>query len=323
ARGLVAGASRILMSLDDVPAVAPNRAPAAAPQRPQRFWQASPWVTGIAAALLLAVGVKEWRDRPSAQSAVASAQRTPLDSALNVAPAAAVPVDSGLRDRPVSPPSVKPLNAPPVPDASRRVADARSAAGAGVGSAVRADEARPPERFEKRRESAVATEAAPPAAAVASVAQAEPKTGIAEGLKPSSALMPPAPSPLRSVAVRDRSDERPLAGCYRLGGSASQRLSLESAGKAIAAAREPSGPARKLAQPSAAPAPALEAPSIVRLDTTMTSQGRVITSPSTGEAIGTWRAADGDSVRLMIVVTGAKTISIDNRVACPSREGRP
>ena len=323
ARGFVAGASRILMSLDDVPVVAPKRAPAATtPQRPQRFWQASPWVTGIAAALLLAVGVKEWRDRPSAQSAVASAQRTPLDSALSVAPPAAVPVDSGLRARAVSPPSVKPLNAPPRASdvqgrpnyAERRGSPAGSAAGA------RADEARRPVAVEKRQESAVATEAAPMPVAVA---QSEPKSaGVAEGLKPSAALMPPAPSPLRSVAVRDRGDERSLAGCYRLYEPASPRVSLESAGKAIAAAREPAGPARKLAQPSAA-APPLAMPSIVRLDTAMTSRGRVVTSPATGEGIGTWRAADGDSLRVMIPVVGPKTIPTGNRVTCPAPEGRP
>src|SRR5437867_13411292 len=56
-RGMVAGASRILLALDDVPAgVTPKRAPVA----PRRQWRAAPWVTGIAAALILAVGVTTW-----------------------------------------------------------------------------------------------------------------------------------------------------------------------------------------------------------------------------------------------------------------------
>src|SRR3954466_11940832 len=56
-RGMVAGASRILLALDDVPAGGtPKRAPARAPVAPRRQWRAAPWVTGIAAALILAVG---------------------------------------------------------------------------------------------------------------------------------------------------------------------------------------------------------------------------------------------------------------------------
>ncbi|MEK7400725.1 MAG: zf-HC2 domain-containing protein, partial [Gemmatimonadota bacterium] len=48
ARGLIAGASRILTALDDVPAgIAPKRAPVVASSKPtaRRYWQAAPWVT--------------------------------------------------------------------------------------------------------------------------------------------------------------------------------------------------------------------------------------------------------------------------------------
>lgn len=59
ARGLIAGASRILISLDDVPAnVTPKRAPA--PPVVRRQWRAARWVTGIAAALMIGVGVTQW-----------------------------------------------------------------------------------------------------------------------------------------------------------------------------------------------------------------------------------------------------------------------
>src|SRR5256885_2880304 len=105
ARGLVAGASRILTSLDDVPVIAPRRAPVTASSpKPQRFWQASPWVTGIAAALLLAVGVKEWRDRPSEQTSVVSPRQMIMDSLRGAIPRPVRPVDSSLRMRAVNQP---------------------------------------------------------------------------------------------------------------------------------------------------------------------------------------------------------------------------
>src|SRR5437773_2039260 len=63
ARGYIAASSRILNALDDVPAgVTPKRAPARAPS-PKRQWRAAPWVTGIAAALILTVGVTTWNRR--------------------------------------------------------------------------------------------------------------------------------------------------------------------------------------------------------------------------------------------------------------------
>src|SRR5690349_12910063 len=122
ARGLIAGASRILTSLDDVPAgVAPKRAQVVGSAKPRRFWQAAPWVTGIAAALMLAVGVKEWRDRPAAKAAFAPVNAT-FDS-LRAAPVTPprqlqAPVDSALRREDQQ--RLRPVSAPPVADIANK-----------------------------------------------------------------------------------------------------------------------------------------------------------------------------------------------------------
>src|SRR5438477_11836708 len=81
ARGLIAGTSRILTALDDVPGgVLPTRARA-----PRKQWSATRWVTGIAAALILAVGVTTW-NRNGAKLMVGSS-----DSAAPVARVLAPP----------------------------------------------------------------------------------------------------------------------------------------------------------------------------------------------------------------------------------------
>src|SRR5688500_12798108 len=68
ARGLVAASSRILTALDDVPGgIMPKRAPAVPARPAKRQWRAAPWVSAIAATLILVVGIRTWNagDRTS------------------------------------------------------------------------------------------------------------------------------------------------------------------------------------------------------------------------------------------------------------------
>lgn len=304
ARGLIAGASRILTALDDVPAgIAPKRAPVLAAAKPAtRYWQAAPWVTGIAAALILAVGLKMWLDAPSAKSAVAPVTPLRMDSlrAATLGEAGARPASSTPR---VTRESVPPRLPQPrtvagaqvgerqlaqgaSPEAARR--DARASAGAGLGSGVPASAA------------AIAQEAP---GAVVEVGLAK-KAAVADALQPSAALIPaPQSAPmLARAASRARVDERQLAGCYRADISAGRR----DAAMEVTVKAEATG--------LTAPVTSL---SIVRLDTAMTPRGRAVRSVATGEVIGIWSAAGGDSVRLELPVAGLRTLPISRRVMCP------
>src|SRR5205823_1943392 len=85
ARGLIAGASRILTELDYVPAgVVPKRV---AP--PRRLWRAAPWVTGIAAALVLAIGIKGWNEheQTKVRAVTAREHRAQIPAPIAAAPA--------------------------------------------------------------------------------------------------------------------------------------------------------------------------------------------------------------------------------------------
>src|SRR6266516_2208388 len=77
ARGLIAGSSRILSALDDVPAGVTPKATfmPRAGVAPKRQWRTARWVTGIAAALMLAVGVTTWNRGAVKQESQRTAQR--------------------------------------------------------------------------------------------------------------------------------------------------------------------------------------------------------------------------------------------------------
>ena len=303
ARGLIAGASRILTSLDDAPAgVAPKRAPATASSRPgaRRFWQASPWVTGIAAALILAVGLREWRDRPSARTAIAPVAPLQMDSLRAALPDEATPVDSALRMRAVNPPARNPI----VPTAAplRRIA-------AGVSGDVGGG-------------------AAGSAGALSAATGASRQTTIADQLPTAMASAPsPAKAELNLERLPVRVDERQPTVCYRVDMAAEPIDSTKAVAKGVARAADAGVAQRRLA-PSQSPA----APSavtaefggsaIVRLDTTNTPRGRVIVSTKTGEAIGNWFVAGRDSVRLVMPTVGARTVPSSNRVVCPPADAR-
>lgn len=308
ARGLIAGASRILTALDDVPAgIAPRRVPARAAANPAtRHWQAAPWVMGIAAVLILAIGLRTWLDDPSAKSAVAPVTPLRMDSlrAATLGEAGAQLADSTSR---VSRASVR--QAVPAPPrtvaaleprarlveqaASVEAAHRRVGAGAAAGARVGA----------VGGVASTAGAAPEPSAAAVEVGVAK-KSAAADAILPSAALIPvPQSAPMVARAVsRARLDERRLAGCYRVDVVAPRR----------AAAMEVTVKAE--ATPLVAP---VTPSSIVRLDTTMTPRGRVVRTVTTGEVIGAWSAAGADSVRLMLPSAGPRTLPSSNGVVCP------
>src|SRR3954468_11075295 len=125
ARGLIAGASRILTALDDVPAgVIPKGASAAPvvtsttrvvraqPQPQPRPWRAARWVTGIAAALMLAIGVTTWNK--GAVKEMTPAERLMQAPKLDTAAIALTSGEAGVRS--LVPPSST-ASAPSAPSA--------------------------------------------------------------------------------------------------------------------------------------------------------------------------------------------------------------
>jgi anti-sigma factor RsiW len=304
ARGFIAGVSRILTSLDDVPAVTPKRAPSTAPA--VRQWRAAPWVTGIAATLMLAIGITTYsrQDKSVAFQSVAKVDSNApaYQRAAEVAPAVTAPVQAprvadavARRDQALG-------------EQSRRVrmtaqpeSPSRSAAGAGAGGV-------------QDLASGVASDTAQVKKAIANAA-------------PAPAFIP-APT-TAAAAFRDATandalakvvNALDLAGCYPIEQPQQRARGLEAvaevAGKVAASTRQ-----RSAAAPSAArvaePVQMPSAPAMVLLDTTRGALGYVALVAGTRTPVGSWNRVDGDSVRVDLLVRGLYTIPATKRTNCP------
>jgi hypothetical protein len=283
ARGLIAGASRILIALDDVPAgVIPKRAPTAptpghSRAMPRREWRAARWVTGIAAALMLAVGITTWNRGAVQEQAQLTdrPERRPADSAP--APLAAdklerVPVAA-------SAPAAAPLVA--TPNAGRAATTAPPAG------------ARPTQNADTR------------VAAVAEQSRKDEQVGK---------ISVPAPAPVIAQDVVALAD---FTGCYRT--SALAEFSAPTSAQATAA--EPRL-RRQAAAPSVAPArekaeDVSSVPALVRLDSTHDASGYAVRGATTAQTIGSWEPLGRDSVQLTLGGGRVLTLPRAVRTSCP------
>jgi hypothetical protein len=329
ARGLVAGASRILNALDDVPAnVVPKRAPIA-PVR--RQWRAAPWVTAIAAGLVLAIGLSQLGEN-SGQRALVSSESIP-------AAAPAVVADTLAR-------GVVTAEAPPVSAATGATRTAN--AGAPLGRVAARDQATEGRdstsarsepkalsdvatRDARRKDAAEETQlrASAGAGAATQIAPAAPTQSV-QDLASQRLQSAPAQqkmeqvtvtaAPERAAASFERAanavaDVR-LAGCYRIEPLA-KRMSVgavQKAAGAVGRAAAPSAAAeRSTASRFAAPVP----PDIIRLDTTRHSLGFVVREARSDSSVGTWRTVVGDSARADLLAAGLFTFALKDRIACP------
>ena len=345
ARGLIAGASRILSALDDVPAgVIPGGAPAA-PQGVQRSdvtpigsrrdakrgWRVTTWASGIAAVLVAAIVLSTSREvqRTSdmSQVVVSAPREERLDSsAVSTAPIAIDSPASGERvtERRESAPAAPPATTPqPARDAAMRKGGAGSASATKTSAANQASEA--PEAV------------APRSAAVApTVGQVR---GVAAGVQRDTARLGGVVAAqqdstrLRTTSSRRlafesavvtgldavTADVERLAGCYRIA-----VVSDESTAQAKAAVTAERQRRTQAAAPSAAAAPAAGArelsgrgvASLIRLDTTQSANGFNVARVPSDSAIGSWRVV-GDSVRLDFGLRGLVTLSPSQKVPCP------
>jgi hypothetical protein len=319
ARGFVAASSRILNALDDVPAgVTPKRAPSLPHTAPRkRQWRAAPWVTGIAAALMLAVGVTTWNRRAVEKemrsvpaSSVASQLVESLPPAVVVAPqrdaSTAAPVSA-----PAAAPEEKRLRRDAAPRSKSRaqLAEAQSRAiGAGARAAAREQ---PTRGVLGGAGIAVSRDQK-----VENVASAAPSALVAPRPTADIAKLMPAPA-LKRASPFTEPDE--LTGCYRIESRDTTRLRTMSrsaeavAGKAAAGARAP-------AAVSAAPRSeyvASQRPAMLRLDTTRNGPGYAVRSASSDSVIGWWSRISEDSVRVDLLAAGRFNVAAKDRVTCP------
>ena len=320
ARGFIAGTSRILNALDDVPAgVIPKRpaaAPAAPAARPRRQWRAAPWVTGIAAVLVAAVALqtsmrssRSFDGSPLAESA-ARVVNTDAVSAPTLPPAVvsatkeqaqaaadrgeAAPVTSTAETRTAVRPPVAVARGdvrPPAPEAPRQTMERRAVVGGVAGG--------------------VAAPAAPP------TEQAIDEASVRKQRVPAANQA----SDMRALASIQATDAD-ASGCYRI-----ERAPLMALGATIAPAA--TADARRSAGRAAAPAPTAAAPSaraefsakaegatLVRLDTTASRLGLTVRAVLSDSIVGSWTAR-GDSVQVRLDARAPQMLAKASRIECP------
>ena len=346
ARGFVAGASRILNALDDVPAgVTPRRAVA-----PTRQWRASRWVTSIAAALVLAIGITTWNrgavrdqlplpmttnpvlERLQGPTAPPPAAETAMkaSSTTDSAPRPSVAAASERRDVVVTRKARAPQMTPNAQAVSKQ---ARADEGRAVGGVTDASRANPGVVTEASRGNAgvvsdksranaltagaaVAPSAAPAAPPVESRPRriGDSKVQLSEIVVTSTGARQASP-----VSEADR-----LAGCYRVKAPSTAREMLRDAAgaaSAVGGAAEAKRSARVAPAPARAPVSAdfsaTQAPALLRLDTLRRPLGFIVRSATSDTTIGWWNGVGTDSVRVDLLAAGVFTFAGKDRVACP------
>ena len=283
ARGFIAASSRILMALDDVPAnVTPKRAPTAAPKL--RRWAASPWVTGIAAVLVL---VALWR--------TSDLDRSTNRTKVSIPDISIPPVTVLESTQPALTPV--PPAAPATP--ARQLANAPVAAGAGAGGA------------------GAASAPASASPAVAELARAERRDEARFAGKDAAA---DARASWEGCYRIDATAKLAATADVATTSVAAERA-MNRARRAAPSAQSAAGAAAPTAaQKSSVDAPA--ALSVIRLDTIARDPGFAVrwAGARRDSTIGVWRELSADSVRVELPARGIFTLAKRDRVACPQPE---
>src|SRR5688572_20590025 len=319
ARGLVAASSRILTALDDVPAnVTPKRAPVA-----KRQWRAAPWVTGIAATLMLAIGIATVNrggrlERSQASDATLALERSPL-----VAQPGADSVSVAAPPVAVARPSMKVTVPQPKRATTLLKSSAASLTDAATGGTAAA-------RLEGRSPSVAPGAVASADKSAANIATDTAKRRrLGDGRVQLDEVVVTAMPESRLTARNQALAIDPLAGCYRLAVATYQSTlgqRAQRAGVGAAAAPAPPSPSSSRSSRevrSAAPASeradvtAVTTPSLIRLDTVRTALGFVVRAAQSDSIIGSWDEVPGDSVRVALENRGTFVLSRAGRVSCP------
>jgi len=305
ARGFIAGASRIMIALDDVPGgVIPKAAPATRnAARPARRWSTGRWVTGIAAALMLAIGVTTWNRRGVEEQATLRVSNAPAPAQVLMDTSVVSSTTEGTQAKtaPTAAASPRVAEAPANQAAPREQLQSRPNVATGAGRAARKTSREPAPVDELRKESAAdaaTVVATPPSAANrAEFAAAEPETlAVAEY---AGCYRSPETVQLSDVVVT----AAPGAASAREDATRLSRRAASASSGAPAAAPAPA--------PVVAPAPPVELPAKDRSYPVLGMLGRVWldTLRDAGEVtggqrryreIGRWTPLGRDSARVVM-----------------------
>lgn len=341
ARGLIAGATRILGALDDVPGgVIPGGATAAPPiihrdsvtsigsrRGAPRRWRVTRWASGIAAVLVAAIVLTTTSKIDRSEELSQATPGLSVDTATVRSEAdAGTPVGTSGADRNEA---ASPASAP-TPLAAR---DARPLSTGTGGSSARtstANQATKAPRQVARRSvaDAVAPSAPSPSAPPAVGAQefAAVRGTPAVPQQDSSRLRRPRVDnkvALESVAIDTDAamtlDAARFVGCYRIDAARERRLSTATGGVAGSAASPRAE--RRAAVPSAAAAAqtsdfSARALPLIRLDSARSESGYAVIRLPTDSTIGSWNVVR-DSARLDLGSLGVVTVAALQKVACP------
>ena len=287
ARGLIAGASRILGALDDVPGgVLPagsRAAPALTAPRPRRRWIAAPWVTGIAAVLVAAVVLRTGDEVRRSETAADITARAALDTvrALNAAQDAVAGASTYEATPPVPAASLPPASAPGADARAREETVANQKA-----VALR--------QRREREDRAMDLAASPVQPAPPSPAAPRPEAVVSKGAADEIVVtgMDAAPSP-----------ESQLAGCYVVSLSqAPQQLPPAEPARSLAAGRVAGGtvPTAAAARPSVAERVGFSNASLLALTMARADSGFIVRAVRGDTIAGTWRMVDSATAELRL-----------------------
>jgi hypothetical protein len=294
-------------------------------------------VTGIAAALVLAIGLSTWnrdggrlmqRDT-SLMSAAGADARAPEGAQLEAvapvagtAPAAGREAPSGAANAPlrsqVGEAAVADFREPPAEKATaRKIEVARGGAAGNLAARPPSAPAVPVDSVSIGRQATVAS-------GPEGVARDTTRLRTTSSMRPtllSEVVVTSAPKGLDSVTTLG------APRCYRLASAAEERgreekSSTQRAAETTSGAAATSRAART-APPAAAAAPqrdrmdyAAQRPAVVRLDTVRAGVGLRADDARSSSYLGTWERI-GDSVRVSLLAHGVFTIAVRDSVSCP------
>jgi hypothetical protein len=314
ARGLIAGSSRVLLALDDVPGgVVPATSKAAPPKPPRRKWQAAKWVTSVsalAAAVIVAVVLRQSSQSETANVAIHDSNRTsPV--------AAAAPAAGETSTASTAPATLRSAGpAEPARVATQQLAHADTRTSGRIAAAqpralndALAQRGAVAGGFSAASGAGVASTTNQAKATNAEVTQAPPATVMADaaGQRPSSAV---------SADERKMDVAAPVVvGCYAV--SARQRDLESASARAPATVPLTAQKSSRAAPSSAAAADYAPAPSmIVRLDSIRGVEGLLARIAPADTVAGVWRV-DGDTARVQLRNGTTFSVALSARIRCP------
>lgn len=314
ARGLLAGASRILGALDDVPAGV-NPVKQAPVRKQKRMWRAAPWVTGIAAVLMAAVVLRTGNHTGREDAFTAPQKATSVQPELAAADSAPERPQAQADQVAAAPPATRRVAVPSpaaAPAANDLAGESRLSPDEARGREAREAFARAGDasRSQRGRATEVAVTSAPVAQALVQPPSME--VPVPQRMSLSDMRTVPRTDPPRDSVSAVAS----LAGCYRV-------VIEPRANLSVGAAAEPTRMRARGAVPMAAAVAPSEARVtnrlMVRLDSLAQRAGFIVREARSDSSLGWWSRIGADSARVELLTAGVALVAGSDRIACPDR----